>query len=178
MKCEKSFAHQVRLQMERLGSLGQEVAVSDISDELGLVYGREKRPLYSTLRDFCKTGEIQKIRTGVYQYVGKTRPPEYQQVMWRILRKRKTVTAEALVETSGASRAYVTQWLRRLVKHGVLRKNPNGSHTLIHDPMDMPKDEEKAAYLRGLRAARKEAEAFVNRLTGMIEKGEADGKTL
>ncbi len=172
MKQTNSFANKVRLMMSHMGRGGNEVAILDIADGLDMVYGHEKRPLYATMRDFCKAGEIKKVRPGVYIYIGKKKErPQLQQVMWKSLRVRRTVSVESLMEISGAARGYVQQWLQLMVKNGVLRKNKNRTFSLIHDPVDMPKNDDKAAYLRGLREAKKQAEGVVGMLAKLIEKG-------
>ena len=89
---------------------------------------------------------------GVYNYRGKQGgKPEIQEVMWRLLRSRRTVTVEDLQEMAEAEESYVLEWLRMLIRRGIVRES-GGSYQMIKDTVEMPRNDEKAERLRRLRA--------------------------
>jgi len=110
----------------------------------------------SVIHDLKKTGEIVNMSRGVYTYVGRQKKkPEICERMWRILRARRNVTVDDLMELAGASESYAREWLRMIERRGVIRAK-NGRYRMIEDPIDMPEDEEKAGALRVLRQKKKE----------------------
>lgn len=168
----KGDAQRIRVALIELSRGGKEVATADIAIALDMVFNNEKQVLYRTLRVFLKRGEIEKKQSGVYRYIGKTEKPQLQQIMWRVLRARKTITVDDLIEIAGASREYIKEFLRMLVKREILRRIRVGArfkYQLINDPVVMPEDTDNAKKLRKLRnkkkaealAALKEAESAI-----------------
>jgi hypothetical protein len=151
---KKTFAGKVRTIIQ--GTLGP-ITTKEIALRLDLVSDKEKQPLYQTLRDFVSNGEIEKIRKGVFRYKGKQVPAQFQEIMWRVLRSRRKVTVDDLIEISSAGRPYVREWLQMLVRREIVRKHANGTYLMIKDPVDMPRNEDKAAKLRRIRAEKKKA---------------------
>ena len=80
--------------------------------------------------------------------------------MWRLLKMRRRVTVDDLVEMAGVSRDYAREWLLILVRREVARKiqepGKAGLWVLINDTAEMPLDENKAARLRGIRLKKKQ----------------------
>lgn len=152
-----SFTDKVRKLVKTLGQT-REVKVSEVAIKLDLVGGQEKRLLYRALCDLQKAGEIERTRTGFYRWKGKApAKPEFQEVMWRILRARKVVTIEDLQELAGAKESYIKEWLCMLVRRDVVRKVKGGRYQLINDTVEMPRNEKKAARLRRMRANKTDA---------------------
>ncbi len=89
------------------------------------------------------------------------RLPNKREIMWRLLRMRRRVSVEDLMEMAGVSKDYAKQWLRVLVQREVVRKDQKpglpGAWRLINDQTEMPEDEDKAARLRNLRLQHKQA---------------------
>ena len=151
---KKTFAGKVR---KLIAACPREFRTQEIAEKLDLVFDKEKQPLYQALRDFAETGEIKKIRQGVFVYKGRKNPAQFQEIMWRFLRARKKVTIDDLVEISGAERKYAREWLLMLVRREIVRKYKNGNYLIIKDTVDMPRNEEKAQRLRRIRAEKKKA---------------------
>ncbi|MDX9785476.1 MAG: hypothetical protein RBT11_01775 [Desulfobacterales bacterium] len=151
------FADKVRKMMEEMGRGGRELTVADIALALDLISDADKGPLYRVLCDFRKTGEVERIGSGVYRYAGKGRsaPPEKRLVMWRLLRARRVVSIEDLQELAGASLLYAQEWLLMLTRRNIVRMMDNGKYMMISDPVVMPANEDKAEYLRRHRMALK-----------------------
>ena len=138
---KKTFAGKIR---NIIAACPGEIRTREIAEKLDLVFDSDKQPLYQALRDFASTGEIEKIRQGVWVYKGRKNPAQFQEIMWRFLRARKKVTIDDLIEISGAEKRYVKEWLQMLVRREIVRKYKNGNYLMIKDPVEMPRNEKKA----------------------------------
>lgn len=157
------LAGRVRKAIQRLDNEGREIASKALAIELDMIADNEKQTLYRVIRDFVKSGEIMRIRPGVFVYNRKDKQPEIQEVMWRYLRLKKLVTIDDLVAVSRASRDYASEWVCMLARREIVEKIRLGSarkYRLISDPVIMPKNEDNAKKLRKLRKQKKR-EAFV-----------------
>ena len=153
-----SFAGKIRQAAQELGAGGKTFTVKEVSHHAGLQTGKEEKAAANTLRDFIKAGEAQRVSAGVFLYLGRKRlnlPLKDQ--MKNLLRIKKVVTVDDLREL-GATAEYVEEWLRMLVRRGVIARHDNGRFELIAD-MPIPENDEKAARLRKLRE-KKKAEAM------------------
>lgn len=159
---QDSLANQVRTVLRNAG--GRDVRVNAIADELDMIFAKEKKPIFTALRDMRRRGEVAKSAPGVYRYLGRPNAgPQIQQVMWRVLRARRTVTVDDMRELAGASKAYAQEWLGLMVRHGVVRRHAaNGKYQLVKDVVEMPRNDAKAAKLRRLRQRQKEALAALD----------------
>ena len=149
---KETLAGRVREAARDLGAGDKTFTVDDLADRIGTKTYAEKDPIRSTLRDFRRRGEVVRVAPGVYNYRGKQGgKPEIQEVMWRLLRSRRTVTVEDLQEMAEAEESYVLEWLRMLIRRGIVRES-GGSYQMIKDTVEMPRNDEKAERLRRLRA--------------------------
>ena len=149
------LAGRVREAMRSSGD--KEIVSSDLAVKLNMVSDKEKQILYRVLRDFAKSGEITRIRRGIY-VKHKDKPPQLQEIMWRYLRAKKTVTIDDLIEISGASREYAAEWVYMLARREIIKTIKIGSarkYQLISDPVIMPKNEDNAKKLRKIRKQKK-----------------------
>ena len=168
MKRSEAFAERARAAIRELAAGGAEVATQAVSDKLDLVFDREKRILYSTMTDMAKRGELKKVRPGAYLYIGAPEKPfEKRQVMWRVLRARRKVTARYLAMQSGASVEYAIEWLAALARQEIVRRTTKagveGEYQLISDQVEMPGDDAKAERLRNMRELKKAANAAIDK---------------
>lgn len=157
---KETFAGTVREVLKEFGAGGKEIVIQDAAwdPRLDLVFDKDKRPLYIAVRDMLRAGEIERVRPGVYKYIGRMTSPEMQEIMWKVLRSQKTRTIEDLQQMAGASENYTKEWLRMLIRRKMVRKNKNGTYTLFRDPGPIPPlNEEKAAKLRRIRREKKKA---------------------
>lgn len=141
---------------EQLAAHGQmtvaELAAAMITAAPDKVAGRKVRPMVQVvLRHLCRTGEAHRVASRTYQWAARKEPVQLRQKMWSILRSRRVVSLDDLMELTGATRAYARQWATMLEGHGVVRRLDDGRVQLVHDPVVMPEDEAKAARLRDLR---------------------------
>ena len=143
-KRSESFANTVR---KIVVAADRDVTVPDIAILLDMISEKEKRRIRHALYDMRKTGEVVRVKQGFYRYVGKSKRSEYREIMWRILRARRSVTIDDLVEMSGASRKYVREWLCMLTIREIVRRHKNGKYQLIKDPVKMPSDGDKKSSL-------------------------------
>lgn len=158
----QSFSKTVLETALQLASLKEgKVSTEEISKELRLKTRQEHRKLTCTLRDLQNAGRLQKIATGMYGAPQQKRLPNKREIMWRLLRMRRRVSVEDLMEMAGVSKDYAKQWLRVLVQREVVRKDQKpglpGTWHLINDQAEMPEDADKAARLRNLRLQHKQA---------------------
>lgn len=156
MRRRDSFAARARAIVREIGAEGREVTLQEVSDRMDLVFSKEKRVLYQAFSDLLKRGEIKKVRPGAYLYIG---PPErafeMREVMWRVLRARKKVTARYLAMHSKAKIDYAREWLAALARQEIVRRvtkaGLEGEYQLISDRVEMPGDDAKADRLSNLR---------------------------
>lgn len=152
------LAGRVRKAIQRLDNEGRKIASKALAIELDMIADNEKQTLYRVIRDFVKSGEITRIRPGVFVYNRKDKQPEIQEVMWRYLRLKKLVTIDDLVAVSRASRDYASEWVCMLARREIvetIRLGGARKYRLISDPVIMPKNEDNAKKLRKLRKQKK-----------------------
>lgn len=153
-----SFAARMREQFRALGDGGGEVRLADLAERLDLVSDKDKAPMYTALKDFIRRGEIRRVRPGAYVTTGAQDPPiEVRRKMWKVLRARRSVTVEDLMELTGASRSYAQEFLRVMAAREVVVRGegPRPLWRLVQDVVRMPEDDAKAARLRELRRRQK-----------------------
>ena len=114
-KRSESFANQVR---KVAMTADRDFTVPTSRSRLISFQESEKSRIRHALHDMRKSGEVVRVKQGFYRYVGKSKKPEYREIMWRILRARRSVTVDDLVEIAGRHRQYVHQWLRMLTIRG------------------------------------------------------------
>lgn len=149
-----TFAQRIRMAAAEFGA---EFTADQLADQADIQTYADKARIYNTIRDLIRQGELERVGKGKYRRISKSVPAEKQEIMWRLVRARRTVTVEDLQELSGAGRKYCEEFLRRLVRRGVVKQHDNGNFQLIEDPVEMPKDDAKAERLRRIRAQKKEA---------------------
>ncbi len=165
---QQSFAKTVLDTMQTAAQNDGEVGVNQLSIWLRLKTGKEHKRLLNTLCDLARSGKIVRVRQGVYALAPAAGQPDKREVMWRLLKMRRHLKVEDLVEMAAVSQAYANEWLRLLVKRGVVRciQEPEpgqpGRWMLINDSAEMPQDEDKAQRLRNLRLKKKKALARLN----------------
>lgn len=140
---------------------GGEITADAISKTLDVRTRKEHKRLLNTLSELSLSGRLHRVRQGVYGPPLVQPLPDRRVVMWRILRMRRRVTVDDLVELAGVSASYALEWLRALVAREVVIKQQatgqKGTWLLINDTVDMPVDTEKAERLRALRRRQKAA---------------------
>jgi hypothetical protein len=160
----QSFAQKVReALLEEAKTGGGEVTASRLSCLLLLPTARDHKRLLNTLSELATSGRIVRIRQGVYAPAADSRTPDKREVMWRLLRMRRTVLVSDLMEMAGVTESYAVEWLHMLNKRNIVvccgRPTLTGSpawRLLATDLVEMPVDEDKAARLRELRKKKKE----------------------
>ncbi len=162
----------LRRAIQELGQNGKDVAASAVAKKLGLLTPAEKQKyLYKRIQSLTESGEIKRVRVGVYKYIGENRGKRNkQQVMWYVLRIRKTVTASDLVELAGVVQKYAEEFLYFLENKEVVKRLERGKFRLINDPVIMPRNEDKARAMRELRKKNaREALAKLDQAKAAIE---------
>jgi len=155
---KNSFANRIRTAIHELAHAGATCTCEAISIKARLMERSDDKRMLCALRDMVRAGELVKVSPGVYALdQKKNTAPELRQVMWRILRMRRQVTADDLVEMAGASPAYAAEWLRTLAKHGVVRLSGDNSYRLLQDLVEMPELTDNADKLQHLRQKKKQA---------------------
>lgn len=157
----QSFAKSVCDTVRQVSIANGEATAHEVSCLLGLPTRKEHKRLLNTMSELSRRGKIVRVRQGVYAPAPVTGDPNKQEVMWRLLRMRRTVTIADLEEMAGVSPSYAREWLGLLVKRSIavvdVPVNPNNpiSWRLIKSDVEMPVDEEKSARLRELRKRKK-----------------------
>ena len=145
-----SFAGKVRAAVAAKN--GQEITADALADALGLITGKEKQPLYGALKDLVDAGDVVRVRDGVYRWANRPEPRQSRAVLYHLLRSRKSLTIDEMVELGGVTRGYASQQARLWVRREMCRKDGD-RYVLIVDagPNAVPVDDEKNDYLRMLR---------------------------
>ena len=153
---KETFAGKIRLTAQVLGADGVRFTVEDLANAAAVQSYKDKRRVRQTLQDMARSGEVKRVEPGVYLYVGKpARAPQKQTVMLELFKMRRTVSVEDLQELAGVSADYAREWLTMLVRREVVRDCRNGNYTLIKNPDEAPRNDEKAARLREIRRRKK-----------------------
>jgi transposase len=139
---------------------GGEATTDQVSIRMQAGDRTSHKRVLNILSDLLRQGRLSRVRQGVYgPPTGAPPPAQLAEVMWRILRMRRRVTVEDLVEMAGASRKYAMEWLRMLVKREVVVKHQltggKAFWQLVNDQLEPPANTDKAASLRALRRKRK-----------------------
>ena len=164
-----SFANIVRelLQARGRASVSELVTVI-VAASPEQVAGRKVRPMVqAVMRDLLRSGEAARVAEGEYRWAARKEPVQLRQKMWSILRARRTVSIEDLMELTGASRNYARAWTTMLEGHEVVRRLEDGRVQLVSDPVVMPSDTTKAEKLRAIRI--RKALATVRDLAGLVQ---------
>ena len=133
--------------------------IEQISNQAKIQTYAEEKKMRQVMVGLAKAGEFERMGEGTYSMLrlppGK---PQIQEVMWRVLRARRTVIVADMEELAGASPTYATEWLQMLGRRKIVRHLKNGKWQMVTDPgPTMPLNDEKAERLRNLRAKKKEA---------------------
>ena len=147
---------------EYLSSRPSGATINAKAQALRVSPGKDRRTLANRLRDMVSRGELERIGRGAYRLAPKTGAPQLREVMWRLLRARRSVTVDDLVELSGASRAYAHEFLQALVRQGVVKKPDHTTFQLAADPVALPENTAKTEKLRRAREAKKTALASLD----------------
>ena len=169
---KETFTGRVRQACHYLGEYGNEILLDQVYDRMNVRTYKEKDEVRTAVSQLCRAGELIRINEGTYKLRLKVpERPQLQEVMWRVLRARRTVTEADLEELAGASPSYAKEWLLMLTRQKIVRKLKNGSWQMLHDPgPQMPLNEEKAERMRQLRKKKKEAlEAMDRAFTAIAE---------
>jgi len=148
----QTFANRIREACRGLARSG-EFGGSEIAHAAGLQTYMDKRRMHVVLRDMRRRGEVRVVARGRYAYARTAGSARKQEVMWRLLRARRRVTVDDLVELAEVSRAYAREWLRALARQEVIRKIED-RWLLLADSVEMPKSTDNAEKLRLLRQKR------------------------
>ena len=162
-----SFAAKVRQAVQELSAKGVECSTTNVSVQLRIKTTKDHNKMLNALCDMCQVGKLVRVRVGVYALPPPIKPvpvgwapptsPEKeqkQQVMWRVLRMRKSLVLNDLVSMAMVSRDYAAQWLRGLLRNGVVRQDGE-LYRLLVDTVTMPEMTDNADRLRALRERKK-----------------------
>ncbi len=157
------------------------VKTADLHLYLTKVTREEKGQIYTAMRDFERTGEVERVAKGKYKYIGKEESvrPIYKK-MWIYLRAQKVITYEDLCVMTGASLEYAQEWVRKLEKRKIVKKSrdknrndkgqlkggkrdnkglfgdfKNDKIILIEDPVIMPVLDETSIKMKKIREKKK-----------------------
>jgi len=171
---KETFAGRIRQAIKTLSRNMPVMTSTDISIAAEIKTREDQKRLMMTIGDFCKSGELVRVGRGRYQYRGKkSNKLTIQERMWRVLRASRVVKAEDLQQMAGASESYALEWLQMLECQGIVRRLKNNKWQIVHDTIEMPKNEEKAERLRHIRLRKKEALEAINEASNAISAARA-----
>ncbi len=147
----------------------EQIEYREIALRLDYVTDREKQKMYAALRGFIRRGEVEHIGRGLIRYAWdrkkEVRPADKTRCMNRFIRanRRESIMVDDLVANCNVTAGTAKNHLRLLVRKEIMRRidvpgNKPSKYRMIKDPgPKMIKNEEKAASMRRIRAARKRA---------------------
>jgi hypothetical protein len=150
---EKSFAGKVAKLLAIMDGPGG-APMTRIAEVLDATGREGSKKIYTALRDLCRANKALRVSPGFYRAV---RPAAGRitcknEVMWRLLRAKRTLTVEDIQALSSVSEAYAREWLRALTHRGIVVKERNGAFRLVRDlgpkPPDLAGNAEKCAAWR------------------------------
>lgn len=147
--------------LELAAAHGGEVSAGDVSSALFAQTRQQHKRVLNILSNLALAHRLQRVRQGVYAPLSPAgRQPDKREVMWNVLRMRRRVTVEDLVEMAEVNKDYARQWLRMLASREVIHKvqSPGmaGVWVMMHDTREMPEDTAKAERLQKIRKRHKE----------------------
>ena len=137
-----SFADKVRKLIREKGT-DQPVTAADLAlalDDLPLGKKGNKK-LHTTLCELIRIGDIVRAGTAKFMWQGRKKEPTHQERMWRVIRCRRSVTIEDLMELAGVKKYYAVEYTCHLARTGYLRKTGRGRTAcwvLIKDTVAVP----------------------------------------
>ena len=161
MSHESKMQTILRTTLELAKAHGRPVRVDEVCIALQLGDRLSHKRLCNTMSELTQAGRLRRVDKGTYEPPEGPRTPDKQECMWRILRMRRTLTADDLQEMAGVSRDYALEWLRLCVKQGLAEKTqrpnePAHWRLVAAAEAEQPVNSEKAEKLRALRRRRKE----------------------
>lgn len=173
---KSSFAAKVRQAASALASADCDVSAANLCELLDLVTSADKKPLATALRDMKRRGEIESQGVGVYAVKALPKAAiTKSEKMWRVLRARRRVSPDDLVELASVGRDYAKQWLWALGQKKIVVNVGAGMWRLAKDVGPTPPEmKENAEKLRGLRKASKIRQAIEALARGQKAFAEAD----
>jgi hypothetical protein len=158
---KETFAGRVRAAAKALQEEGRQVTLEGLEMGCGTLIQthRDRNFLCRTVSNLCEAGEMRRKSRGVYDYLGRHRSPQKQQIMWRYLRSGRSfggATVHDLQEVAGVCEGYVYEWLGSLAALGLVNKIKD-CWQLTAGLTEMPQNEAKAERLRNIRARNQNA---------------------
>ncbi|MDH5525548.1 MAG: hypothetical protein OEY01_16390 [Desulfobulbaceae bacterium] len=181
---EKSFASKILEICKELAKAQAEFTTTDVAHKAFVQTATEHKKVLHALTDMTNAGKLDRVSRGVYAMPKSLqREPQIQEKMWRLFRAKRKVTRADIVELTGASEMYAKEFFKMLVDNGVAKDLGGQIYQLIKDPVEMPRNEEKADRYRRMRLKHKqaleqldqadakiiEAQAAVNAARGIIQ---------
>ena len=156
---QQSYAQEVLKKALEIAAASGEATTRAIADAMFVQTRLQQKRLLNALSELSTSGRLLRLRQGAYGPIHTARMLDKREVMWRLLRMNKRVRVDYLVELAEVRKSYALEWLKMLVKREIVRKEQRpgfpGVWILIHDSLDMPEDEDKAAKLREIRKRKK-----------------------
>lgn len=137
MADNKKISEQIRtILREKYLSDGGYLTLSEIF----AVLGKNKSSAQTHVAQLCQTGEIKRLRNGVFQWAGKTNNRPKTEIIWALFQARRQMTISDIVELSGAPRQYVYVWMCVLARDGHVRRISRGKYQVISITPHVPTD--------------------------------------
>ena len=154
---KENFANEVRRALTEIAPHGTPVGYDELAEKLGV---SSRRPIYRVVTDLVQAGEAKRLGPGQVQYFGKTWKPDLRDRLWSVVRMRKKVSIEDLMELTGAQRKTAVDFMAVLVRRGCVV--PVESKGLVWRMVKdtgpaTPENTEKKDYMKRFHARRKEA---------------------
>jgi len=137
--------------------------------------GEDRKSVNHAVQTMHDKGELTRVSRGRYCL---TKPKSKRARMWKIIRARRTVTAEDLAELTDACQQYTQDYLRSLEAQGVMSRKRKRDNTWVyrlkHDlgpiaPNQSIAEVDRALEWKKIQEARADAEQAMRTLTTLME---------
>jgi len=104
----------------------REFKPKDLSDAIEVRSYREREDVRDSLRDFLRRGEIERIHSGFYRYLGKKERITFRQRLWDIARRMVQFSFSDLVQITGGNRDTIQEFTGWMVQKGYAQRIKRG----------------------------------------------------
>ena len=116
------FAHEMRNAARAL----KEFSVNDLSGAIEIRSYKERRIMRSSLNDFLRRGEMERIARGRYRYIPIQKPLTLRQRIWDIARRMIRFSIDDVEQITEGNRETIKKFCAWMVTHGYAKRIKRG----------------------------------------------------
>jgi len=122
-----TLAERARQAAKKLG----EFHVIALCDALEVRSYREQRSVRDTVREFLKRGELERIGTARYRYIGRKMRMTYRQRFWNIARRMRRFSLDDVEQITHANRDTIKEFCYWMLQKGYAERVSRGHFRVV-----------------------------------------------